>query len=317
MSYRKIIGFGESSFVVSLPKEWVVKNGLKKGDDLFVSLDDNLVKISTTNNKNNKRNDKVITIEYTGDKQRFKAELIYAYINDFNLINVLGSNFNKDIVEIRKIINTLAALEVIQQTSNKLVLKDFLNITDISLYDTIRRMDRIVLSMMEDVGNALTGDGIEIFSSLEQKEIDLNKLSNLVFKVLRNALSPADARNVSLNINEVFYYWELALFIEKVGDQLKRIPRHINNRVDNKVIDAYHSLTEQYKLAMKANFTKNVSLALDVISDKGKIFEKLDYCVDKLPRDYVYFLEKMRAMNILCGNIAKTLLKMGLNAPTV
>ena len=100
--------------------------------------------------------------------------------------------------------------------------------------------------------------------------------------------------------------------MEKMGDQLKRIPRHVDNKVDAKVVEAYNALVEQYKNAMKANFTKNITLALDVIANKGNIFTKLDYCVDHLPRNYVYFLEKMRAMNIYSGNIAKTLLKMGL-----
>ena len=39
MGYRKLIGFGDSSFVVSLPKDWVNKHGLKKGDGLIVDVD--------------------------------------------------------------------------------------------------------------------------------------------------------------------------------------------------------------------------------------------------------------------------------------
>ena len=32
MEFRKLISFGKTSFVMSLPKGWVVKNKLKKGD---------------------------------------------------------------------------------------------------------------------------------------------------------------------------------------------------------------------------------------------------------------------------------------------
>ena len=35
MEYRKLISFGKSSYVVSLPKSWVVQNKLKKGDLLY------------------------------------------------------------------------------------------------------------------------------------------------------------------------------------------------------------------------------------------------------------------------------------------
>ena len=54
MGFRKIIGFGDGSFVVSLPKDWVIKNGLKKGDDVSVDVDTNLVRITPLNNNPNK-----------------------------------------------------------------------------------------------------------------------------------------------------------------------------------------------------------------------------------------------------------------------
>ena len=36
MEFRKLMAFGNSSFVVSVPKAWVEKNRLKKGDVLVV-----------------------------------------------------------------------------------------------------------------------------------------------------------------------------------------------------------------------------------------------------------------------------------------
>ena len=34
MEKRKVIGFGKSSYIVSLPKEWEKENKIKKGDEL-------------------------------------------------------------------------------------------------------------------------------------------------------------------------------------------------------------------------------------------------------------------------------------------
>ena len=41
MEYRKLIKFGESSFVVSIPKTWMTKNNLKKGDLVYFSENGN------------------------------------------------------------------------------------------------------------------------------------------------------------------------------------------------------------------------------------------------------------------------------------
>ena len=44
MEYRKLISFGKSSFVVSIPKPWINKQNLKKGDVLyFEETEENLI----------------------------------------------------------------------------------------------------------------------------------------------------------------------------------------------------------------------------------------------------------------------------------
>ena len=40
MEFRKIIAFGKSSFVVSLPKAWMVAHNLVKGDVVYLEEED-------------------------------------------------------------------------------------------------------------------------------------------------------------------------------------------------------------------------------------------------------------------------------------
>jgi len=218
MGYRKLISFGDASYVISLPKDWVQKNGLKKGDELLVDIHANSVNVSPIGSKSlDDNSSKEVSIEYTADNYRFKAELIYAYINNYHIINIFGNELHKHSIEIRKIVQGFAALEVVQQSSNKIVLKDMLDFSDVSAFDILRRVDRIVLSMAEDVQNALKGNMEGCFESLEQKESDVNRLTNLIFKVLRRGLEHSGGGKVGLSTEDIFYYWELALFIEKIG----------------------------------------------------------------------------------------------------
>ena len=39
MEYRKLIAFGKGGFVVSMPKDWVVENSLKKGSHIMLKKD--------------------------------------------------------------------------------------------------------------------------------------------------------------------------------------------------------------------------------------------------------------------------------------
>ena len=47
MEYRKVIGFGKGSYVISLPKGWALKNKLKKGSTLSVETGANSMVVST------------------------------------------------------------------------------------------------------------------------------------------------------------------------------------------------------------------------------------------------------------------------------
>ena len=37
MEFRKLIRFGKNSYVISIPKPWVEKNKLKKGDTIYIN----------------------------------------------------------------------------------------------------------------------------------------------------------------------------------------------------------------------------------------------------------------------------------------
>ena len=49
MEFRKLISFGKSSYVVSLPKAWVVQQKLKKGD--LIAVDEAGPKLILSKNK--------------------------------------------------------------------------------------------------------------------------------------------------------------------------------------------------------------------------------------------------------------------------
>ena len=38
INFRKLISFGKGSYILSMPKDWIAKNNLKKGD--LISIND-------------------------------------------------------------------------------------------------------------------------------------------------------------------------------------------------------------------------------------------------------------------------------------
>jgi len=311
MEFRKLIKFGEASYVVSLPKEWTVKNNLKKGDLISIEEDQDSLRL-TPNNRGQRKKDpaKEVMIEFE-ELKPFRSELMYAYINGFSPITVTGKTMNKHWKQIREIVANFAGLEVIQQTPDKIVLKDLLNIQEISIHDIMRRIDRINSSMSEDVAAYLKGEkNTSLTETLHQRETDVDKLTSVIFKTLKRAFEPHDRKALNLRLDDVFYYWELALFLEKIADELKRIPFHIKGGIPKEGVAAFEEAMEQYKNAMQAHFTNDPRLAMKVLGKRVVVYNTIEKCMSKVKLKEIPGLEKFKLINNESGNIAGVLLKL-------
>ena len=197
-------------------------------------------------------------------------------------------------------------------TEKTVVLKDFLNINEIAVYEIIRKIDRLILLMADDVKQILNGDkSADLYEQIEQKEIDINKLCNLIFKVSKLSFNPVDRNILKLTLDDVFYYWEMASFLEKFADQVKRVPRYFKKiPLDEQLTKTFNKLMEHYSMAMKGNFTKNINLGSQVMVNKVKLFEECDTHSNRLPKEYSQVIEKFNLMNIHVGNLGKVLLKL-------
>ncbi len=310
MSYRKIIAFGDSSFVISLPKEWVKRNGLKKGDTLSVEEEAGILRLGPHGVLSVPINTE-FNIDYSCDVKDFKTRLFYAYVNNYSLINVKKQNIEKFAPEIRNVVANFIGMDVVEQRNDRLILSDVLDISGVSIHNYLRRVDRLILSMAEDVKVLLEG-GIDRLDALSQKEEDVNKLCNLLLKVLRRgAHNKNDLRLLNLRIEEIFYYWGLVLDLEEIGDQLKRMIRLIPSKVDPALVPLFDQVMDSYNVAMKSNYLKSRELAIGVMVRRKEFFNTCDFVAEPLDKASTLLIDRIKQIHNLAGNLSGTLLKLG------
>ncbi len=227
MESRKIIAFGSSSFVISLPKAWINQNKLKKGD--VVQLDDKKTELLVYPTRIQKDEEPKHTVILTDDKDLdyIRTKIVSSYLNGYGLIDIKGSRLEQDAPHIKTILRNLTGLEIIHQSSDKITAKDLLNISEINVGTLIRRMDNIVRSMVIDAIDSLNKDH---YTSIVERDMDLNRLAFLAFRVIKTALSDnALAKKLNLSNSDLLQNWLVVSRLEKIGDQQKRIARHLRN----------------------------------------------------------------------------------------
>jgi len=171
---RKLISFGKGSYILSMPKSWIQKNNLKKGDLISVS-DDGFELILKAGQEETKPELKEINIDAKGKNiELLKAEIVSSYLNGYDVISILLESNSKEAPKIRDIIRNLSGLEIMEQTSTRIVAKNLISINEISIKTIIRRIDIITRAMMED--SILCCRAHSAYESIRNRDDDINRL---------------------------------------------------------------------------------------------------------------------------------------------
>lgn len=265
---RKLISFGKGSYIVSMPKSWIEKNNLKKGDLISVS-DDGFELILSANQQAKKLELKETNIDAKGKEIEFlKAEIVSSYLNGYDTINILFESNAKEIPKIKDIIRNLSGLEIMEQTSTRLVAKNLININEISISNIIRRMDIITRAMMEDA--ILCCRGHCNYESIHHRDFDVNRLYFLGYRVIKNAIkNPRIAKSLGLETWQLHSDNLTILRLEKVADRQKRIARYIcTHNLDRATLaeldNIYTDISEAYNELMKAYYNKDKQTAIKI-----------------------------------------------------
>lgn len=270
METRKLVKTGADTYTISLPKGWVRKNKLNKGDLLFIKQNAANIEVSAAEKSEEKQSkEATITID-DKDISTIRRETISAYINNFNQFTFIGGELGKKLKDIRKILHNFLALEVIEQTDKRLVVKDYLDLKEFSFDSIIRRMDMLVRSIIIDSKNSFNEKGLS--ENLELRDYEVDKLFFLVNRLLRS-------RNISSK-QAIAYFW-LAKTMENIADEVKEIAKDFEGSSEKDVLKNYERVEDYYKETIRAYMKKDKVLADKLISEKNKIFQELDKLKEK------------------------------------
>ncbi len=220
MEERKIIKFGNSSYIITLPFEWMKKNNLGKGDKLNLMEMDKSIILSKGSFNNEKRAQIDISDQHL---KTFNRELISYYLKNYRYIKIIGNNIIEKLDEIKVLKEKLSSVEITEIQKDYVILKDLTAASELdvkSLIKEIVEMEKIFFDelMVRDNGNK--------YYFLSNLDSNVNKLAFLAFKGLNYNL---ESLNDISQVRNTIYYWRIVSSIETIGDIIKRIARYLKD----------------------------------------------------------------------------------------
>ncbi|MGM5484782.1 MAG: AbrB/MazE/SpoVT family DNA-binding domain-containing protein [Nanobdellota archaeon] len=281
MVQRKIISFGTNSYVVSLPTNWINKKGLVKGDSVnVIEKSDEII----INPGMKKEVESSFTINISGRKlSAVRAELVTAYLRGYDSITMTGEGIMSNISEFRYTVSLLPGIEIMHLTSDSMKLKNLLNESNVSIEEIIQRVNNMIVSMLND-----TVDFPEkkTSSQVYERDREINRMVFLSFRVLRKAFgNSVFAREINLEPVDISIKWLVILRLEKIGDQVKRISRFMEDmdrsspegmkKLYKMIFKQYNSLMEAYRKNDKDSLLELMTEGKQVIMDEcNRLLEK-------------------------------------------
>ncbi len=262
---RRLVKAGQASHTISLPKEWLEKNKLGKGATLYVhEKSDHELVVTPHLAEQAQADQKTVTIPVEGKAlDTIQREITAAYVNNAGTIDLVGEGIAQHAKEIRRMLHDFVALEIAEQTATKISAKDLLNLQEISVDKSIKRMDIIVRTMLNDC--LATAHGKDLSESVLVRDYDVNRLYFLLTRLLKSALTnPSAAARFTLTPSAVLRNWMLVHHIEQLADTIKALCKDCTTIPAKKrepVAALLQQLAQDYLDTMKAVHENNKELA--------------------------------------------------------
>ena len=258
MEYRKLMAFGKSSYIVSVPKTWVKKSSLKKGDVLAVEQKPDELVFSVHKDSEKKPENPVMIDAKGKTGEELKCAITSAYVVNCSLFKIVNVN---DMEAAKDIFRNLSGIEIIEEKSRQITAKDLLDTAELSLEKIIRRIDIIIRSMMSDSQEPEIND----HQSLIGRDREVNRMCLLGFRTAKAEIdNPALLKRFSITYWNAMVSKQVISDQEKFADQIKRVVR-LRKKSEESWTPGMRKLLKEisstYYGVMKIYYDKNIELA--------------------------------------------------------
>jgi len=290
MEVRKVQMTGGSSYVITLPKEWIKSNNIIKNDSLgLIGKPDGSLLITTNIMEKKIQRVKEFFVNERISETFLLRQLIGAYIAGYTSIKLRAEH--RMPLKVRSGVRTFTQVtigqEVVEESDKTIVIKDLLKPAEMPFNSTIKRMHLIVKSMHEDAVKALETGNKKIVEEVLLRDNDVDRLHWLVARQYNIILRNIDlTEKIDMTLSLATTYFLISRIIERMGDHVVRIAKNVQNLID-----------DELSKKTKEKIQRASDIALDIFNKSIGSFFRKDVVFSNKNIDSVQNLE------ILCEEI--------------
>ena len=311
-------GKSGSSFLIILPKDWVVRQKLSKGDPVVVAeredgcliIDPRLPKAGETRS----------TVAEMSDNLRW--EITSRYLLGYDEVRIVSkepiTNVQRD--ELKQVIKRFVALEITEEDDHQIILRCLVDPATLPVSTVMRRMNQIASRMIVDSLKAYFEGLQEGAKEVIQRDEEVDRLFFLIVRELRSAVQyPRMSEIMKIAPVEALDYRLAAQYIERIADLAVDIAQRVDEPLDKKLVKKLQLIGETVREMLSDSVnnlfkfnSKRVTKVIEaerwLIKETVKLRQDIVTSLNGQPQNQLYVVDSLLRM----GEAAKDITDLAL-----
>ncbi len=222
MEIRKLQCTGGGTYILSLPKKWIEKYSLKRGDSFALFEQENGLFITPKFEEKKEKQVEITADEFVSRK------IMTSYTYGYTTLQITGTLTNEIRSQIRETVDTLLGYEIIDEKEKVIFVQDLLNPSELTTEKALKREYFLASSMHKDLTEAISTGVFTLANDIIARDSEVDKLYFLIVRQLRSALQNTGfAEKVGVTSLECLDFRIVAKNVEEIGDSAEAAARNL------------------------------------------------------------------------------------------
>jgi phosphate uptake regulator len=285
---RRLQVTGGSTYILSLPKKWITRNQLSKGNPLLLTEEEDgslTISLQSKTSRRKALEEAIIRVASNDSPQMIVRKAFSSYLVGYNMIHVKALNQMPLTSKQRNTIKDFArrllvGTEIVADTPNELVLQVLLSYPELSIQSALRRMSIITSSMHKDAMTALKSMDLTLAKSVVSTDDEVDRFNLFVVRQLKTAIeNPAIIREIGLkNARECLGYRLVTKSVERAADHAASIAEQVlflKKSIGDEILRNLDKMSglavSMFETAIESLFRMDFNLAENVLQKTREI----------------------------------------------
>lgn len=316
MEIRSLQNTGGSSYIVTLPKNWVIQHNLASKKQLRIYDTGHGPLILHPHSEDQSK--KVTLDIFYLSNQIIERELIGLYLSGVDDIHLVAQSITYEQRSvIRSIAKKLFGFEIMHETGQLIQLK-YIATNKISTEMYVEKMMLMTYSMFQDTQEAVLKNDRNLARDIIERDIEIDRIHLIIIREFKSQLvRMIPTSNSHLKLTDLHYHEHVAIRIERIADHIVRIattlnhlPKHTNIHLNTHDLAKLKKLHEYFMLIKEALFPLTPKKAHQLL-DLFHSIPKADYLTTKnisKPASHLIILDSIDRIRSYCANIAEEII---------